>query len=343
MNLQSISLRIMIVSCILLLGGCQSSPAPSTIHQAVSDPLPSWNDGPSKKAILAFVARVTKEGEPGFVPKEDRIATFDNDGTLWVEQPNYVEAIFTEDRIQELAKAHPEWKTKQPFAAVLNHDTKALAASGEKGLAQLLMVTHTGMSTEEFDRTVSDWIAHAQHPRFKRPFTQCIYQPMLELLKYLRENGFKTYIVSGGEQEFMRPWTDKVYGIPREQVVGSSIKTQFTTKDGAPVLMRLPQVDSIDDGPGKPVNIGRSIGKRPIAAFGNSDGDQQMLEYTAAGPGTQLVMLVHHTDADREYSYDRESKVGKLDKALDEAMAKHWVVIDMKSDWKNIFSNTGGQ
>lgn len=320
----------------LLLTGCEKAPGTKTIKEAVTiDPLPSWNEGRTKEAIIGFVGRVTVEGGPNFVTESDRIATFDNDGTLWVEQPNYAEAIFTEERIGQMALQHPEWKTKQPFAAVLSHDAKALAASGEKGLAQLLVVTHTGMTTEEFDKTVSEWIGTAKHPKFQRPYTQCVYQPMLEVLKYLRANGFKTYIVSGGEQEFMRPWTDKAYGIPREQVVGTQIKTEF--KDGA--LMRLPQVDSIDDGPGKPVNIGRLIGKRPIAAFGNSDGDQQMLEYVTAGPGPGLAVLVHHTDAEREYAYDRESKVGRLDKALDEATSKHWTVVDMKSDWKSMFSS----
>jgi phosphoglycolate phosphatase-like HAD superfamily hydrolase len=284
---------------------------------------------------------VTKEGGPDFVPAGDRIATFDNDGTLWVEQPIYTELIFTNDRVEQLAAQHPEWKKTKPYAAVLNHDMKAMAANGEKGALQLLTVTHTGMTTEQFDQTVADWIAQAQHPRFKRPFTQCIYQPMVEVLNYLRANGFKTYIVSGGEQEFMRPWTEKAYGIPREQVIGTSFKTEFTTKDGVPVIMRLPQLDSLDDGPGKPVNIGKFIGKRPIAAFGNSDGDQQMLEFTAAGSGARLAVLVHHTDGEREYSYDRESKIGKLDKALDEAREKHWTVIDMKSDWKSVFPTAG--
>lgn len=332
MILRSKILMVTVVSWGLLLTGCESAP-----DKAENDPLPSWNHGATKTAITDFVARVTKEGGPDYVPVADRIATFDNDGTLWVEQPNYTEAIFVNDRIERLAAQHPEWRTKQPFAAVLNHDMKALAASGEKGMVELLVVTHTGMTTEQFDQTVTDWIAQARHPRFKRPFTQCIYQPMVEVLNYLRAHGFKTYIVSGGEQEFMRPWTERAYGVPREQVIGSSFKTEFTMKDEVPVLMRLPQVDSIDDGPGKPANIGKFIGKRPIAAFGNSDGDQQMLEWTTAGSGARLAALVHHTDAEREYSYDRESKVGKLDKALDEAREKHWIVIDMKADWKNVF------
>jgi phosphoserine phosphatase len=323
-----------VVSFGLLTTGCEKTPDTKAVKQAVTtDPLPSWNEGATKEAILGFVRQVTTEGGPNFVQESDRIATFDNDGTLWVEQPNYTEAIFTEERIEQMAQQHPEWKTKQPFAAVLNRDAKAMAASGEKGAAQLLVVTHTGMTVEEFDKTVLDWISTAKHPKFQRAYTQCIYQPMLEVLRYLRANGFKTYIVSGGEQEFMRPWTDKTYGIPPEQVVGTQIRTEF--KDG--MLMRMPQVDSIDDGPGKPVNIGRLIGKRPIAAFGNSDGDQQMLEYTTAGPGPRLAVLVHHTDAEREYAYDRDSKVGRLDKAFDEAISKHWAVVDMKLDWKSMF------
>jgi len=333
MRVRSINLVVSFIGVGLLLSGCQRPPATKTLSEVHSDPLPSWNDGQTKRAITDFVERVTKEGSSDFVPVEDRIATFDNDGTLWVEQPVYTEASFTNDRVEQLAAQHPDWKKKQPYAAVLNHDMKALAAGGQKEVAQLLIVTHTGMTTEDFDKIVSDWIQHAKHPRFKKPFTQCIYQPMVEVLAYLRQNGFKTYIVSGGEQEFMRPWTEKAYGIPREQVIGTQFKTEL--KDGA--LMRLGQLDSIDDGPGKPVNIGRFIGKRPIAAFGNSDGDQQMLEYTTAGSGARLAVLVHHTDAQREYSYDRDSKIGTLNKALDEAQQKHWVVIDMKSDWKEIF------
>jgi hypothetical protein len=343
MRLRSNGWLIAVVSFGLLMTGCKKASDTKAIKEAMTtDPLPSWNEGPTKKAILDFVSQVTKEGGPNFVPEGDRIATFDNDGTLWVEQPNYTEAIFTVERIKQMAPDHPEWKAKQPFAAVLNHDAKAMAASGDKGLMQLLVATHTGMTTEDFDKTVTDWMATAQHPRFKRPYTQCIYLPMVEVLKYMRANGFKTYIVSGGEQEFMRPWTVKAYGIPPEQVVGSQIKAEFVNKDGKALLMRLPQVDSIDDGPGKPVNIGRFLGKRPVAAFGNSDGDQAMLEYTTAGPGPRLAVLVHHTDAEREYAYDRDSRVGRLDKALDEAKAKQWVVIDMKSDWRSVFP-TGAQ
>jgi phosphoserine phosphatase len=304
---------------------------------AQTDPLPSWNDGAAKHAIVDFVTRVTKDGGPDFVPVDSRIVTIDNDGTLWTEQPIYTEFAFTFDRVKEMAPQHPEWQTEQPYAAVLHHDMKALAASGDRGIFQLIAVTHSGVTTDQFSQIVTDWLSHAEQPRFKRPYTQCVYQPMLEVMSYLRANGFKTYIVSGGEVEFMRPWTEKTYGIPPEQVIGTTLKTEYEMKDGAPVLERLPQIDSVDDGPGKPENIGKIIGRRPIAAFGNSDGDQQMLEWTAAGPGPRLMVLVHHTDAQREYSYDRASSVGKLDKALDEATAKHWTVIDMKSDWKTIF------
>lgn len=304
---------------------------------AQTDPLPSWNDTAPKRAIFAFVDKVTKEGGPDFVPLDERIATFDNDGTLWVEQPMYVQLAFVIDRVRQLAPKHPEWKTTQPFKGVLEGDMKAVAATGEKGLVELMAATHAGMSVEEFRKIVLDWLATARHPRFKRPYTECVYQPMLELLAYLRANGFKTYIVSGGGVEFMRPWTEKVYGVPPEQVVGSSIKTKYEMVNGMPELMRLPEINFIDDKDGKPVGINQYIGRRPISAFGNSDGDQQMLEYTAAGGGPRLMLLVHHTDADREYAYDRKSSMGQLDKALDEANAKGWTVVDMKTDWKVIF------
>jgi phosphoglycolate phosphatase-like HAD superfamily hydrolase len=305
---------------------------------AQTDPLPSWNDTAAKKNIESFVERVTKDGGPDFVPPDARIATFDNDGTLWVEQPMYVQFAFVFARVKALAPKHPEWKTTQPFKAVLEGDMKTVAASGEKGLMQMGMATHAGMTVEQFQKIVSDWLDTATDPKFHKPYTQCIYQPMVELLTYLRANGFKTYIVSGGGIEFMRPWVEKAYGIPPEQVVGSSIKTQFEIIDGKPDLVRLPEINFIDDGPGKPVGINQYIGRRPILAFGNSDGDQQMLEWTAAGPGPSLMLLVHHTDAVREYAYDRKSSVGKLDKALDEATAKGWTVVSMKDDWKQIFA-----
>ena len=305
---------------------------------AQSDPLPSWNDGAVKKSITDFVARVTMPGGPDFVPVERRLATFDNDGTLWCEQPVYFQVAFAFDEVKRLAPQHPEWKTKQPFKAVLERDMPALTVAGEKGLLEIVAATHTGMTVEDFTKTVLDWTATARHPRFKRPYTDLVYQPMIELLAYLRANGFKTFIVSGGGIEFMRPWTEKIYGIPPEQVVGSSGVVQFETgADGKPVLMKLAKIEFVDDGPGKPVGINRFIGRRPIFAFGNSDGDQQMLEWTAAGGGARFMGIVHHTDAAREYAYDRQSKIGKLDKALDEGTAKGWTVVDMKSDWKIIF------
>jgi phosphoglycolate phosphatase-like HAD superfamily hydrolase len=306
--------------------------------QAQSDALPSWNDGAVKKSITEFVARVTTQGSADFVPVEQRIATFDNDGTLWCEQPVYFQAAFAFDRIKAMAPQHPEWKTTQPFKAVLDKDMKALAASGEKGLLQIMAATHSGMTTDEFSKAVVDWTATARHPRFNRPYTQLVYQPMLELLAHLRANGFKTFVVSGGGVEFMRPWMEKVYGIPPEQVVGSSgVVTFQTDAAGKPSLLKTPKIEFVDDGPGKPVGINRFIGRRPIFAFGNSDGDLQMLQWTAAGDGARFAGLVHHTDAEREYAYDRQSKVGKLDKALDEATARKWTVVDMKQDWKTVF------
>jgi phosphoserine phosphatase len=309
---------------------------------AQSDPLPSWNDGAAKQSILTFVQKSTTPGTPDFVSTEQRIATFDNDGTLWSEQPMYVQLAFVLARVKQLAPAHPEWKTTQPFQAVLQGDVKAVAASGEAGLMKLFAATCTGMTTAEFEKTVTDWLSTARHPKFKLPYTECIYQPMLELLAYLRANGFKTYIVSGGGVEFMRPWAEKAYGIPPEQVIGSTIKTKFDLQDGQPVLVRLAELDSIDDGPGKAVNINKIIGRRPIAAFGNSDGDLQMLQWTAAGSGPRLMLLVHHDDAAREYAYDRQSHFGRLDKAWDQAVAKHWTVVSMKDDWKTIFPNGSG-
>ena len=280
------------------------------------------------------------KGSPDFVPVPERIATFDNDGTLWVEQPMYTQLAFMLDRVKSLAPRHPEWKEKQPFKAVLQGDLKAMARSGEKGLAELAMATHAGITTDEFSKAVTDWLATAQHPRFHRPYTECVYQPMLELLAYLRANSFKTYIVSGGGIDMMRPWTEKVYGVPPEQVVGSSIKTKFEMRNGEPVLLRLPEVDFIDDKAGKPEGINKFIGRRPIAAFGNSDGDLEMLQWTAAGKGIRLMLLVHHTDADREYAYDRDSPFGRLNVALDEAKAKGWIVVDMKRDWNTVFPAT---
>jgi len=303
-----------------------------------ADPLASWNDRPAKKSITEFVAKVTKEGSPDFVPPEERIATFDNDGTLWCEQPMYFQLLFALDRVKALAPQHPEWKTKEPFASLLKGDVKAALAGGERAMLEIIVVTHAGMTTAEFEQIVKDWIATAKHPKFKRPYTECVYQPMIELLAYVRANGFKTFIVSGGGIEFMRPWTEKVYGIPPEQVVGSSIKTKYEWRDGKPVLMRLPEMNFIDDKTGKPVGINSHIGRRPIAAFGNSDGDQQMLEWTQAGSGARLMMLVHHDDAVREFAYGAESKIGTFSDALmAEAKKNAWAVISMKNDWKVIF------
>jgi phosphoglycolate phosphatase-like HAD superfamily hydrolase len=302
------------------------------------DPLPSWRDGAAKRAIMSFVDRVTIPGSPEYVPPAERVATFDNDGTLWAEQPLYFQLAFVLDRVRALAPRHPEWKTQPPFQAALAGDRAALAATGEKGLAELLLATHAGMSPEELTDTVSEWLATARHPQLQRPYTDLVYQPMLEVLAYLRRNGFKTYIVSGGTVEFMRAFAEKAYGIPPEQVVGTTIATSYAIgPDKRPALMREPRIDFVDDGPGKPVGIERAIGRRPLLAFGNSDGDLQMLEWTAAGNGARLVGLVHHTDAVREWAYDRGSPIGRLDKALDEARERAWVVVDMKEDWKLIY------
>lgn len=304
---------------------------------AQSDPLPSWKDGAVKSAITDFVAKVTKDGGADFVKPEERIAVFDNDGTLWSEQPIYFQLAFALDRIKAMAPQHPEWKDTEPFKSVLAGDIKGLAASGEKGLMELMAVSHSGMTTDEYAAIVADWLKTARHPRFDRPYDELVYQPQLELLDYLRANGFKTFIVSGGGVEFMRGFAEKAYGIPPEQVIGSAGVTKFELRDGKPVLVKEPKVEFIDDGPGKPSGINNFIGRRPILAFGNSDGDQQMLEWTAAGDGARFIGIVHHTDADREWAYDRQSHIGKLDKALDEGTAKGWTIVDMKSDWLAIY------
>jgi phosphoserine phosphatase len=307
-----------------------------------SDPLPSWNDTASKKAIITFVDRVTKEGAPEFVPIPERIAVFDNDGTLWAEQPLYFQLLFALDRVKALAPQHPEWKNKEPFASLLRSDLQGALADGEPAIAEIVMATHTGVTTAEFEQVVKEWLATARHPRFKRPYTECVYQPMLELVRYLRANGFKTFIVSGGGIEFMRPWTEKVYGIPPEQVIGSSVKTKYEMRDGKPVLMRLAEISFVDDKAGKPVGINSHIGRRPIAAFGNSDGDREMLEWTQAGSGARLMMLVRHDDAAREWAYGAESKVGTFSDALTvEAKKNDWIVISMKDDWRRVFAFEG--
>ncbi len=306
-----------LIGALTLLPALSESLLPSRAQAAASgDPLPSWNDGAAKRSITNFVARVTREDSADFVPAAARIATFDNDGTLWVEHPMYTQMAFALDRVKALAPLHPKWKNKQPLKAALDGDMKALAASGEHGMAELVMATHAGMTTEEFQKIVRDWFATARHPRFKRPYIELSYQPMIELLAYLRANGFKTYIVSGGGVEFMRPISEHVYGVAPEQVIGSSIKTRFEMRDGRPELLRLPEVNFIDDKSGKPVGINEFIGRRPIAAFGNSDGDLEMLQWTTLAGGVSLGLIVHHTDAVREYAYDRDTSFGRLDKAL---------------------------
>lgn len=302
--------------------------------------LSSWNDGKTRQAIEAFVERVTTPGSADFVPPAERIAVFDNDGTLWSEQPMYVQLAFVIDRVKAMAPEHPEWKDRAPFNAVLTGDFKALAAAGERGLMELVLATHAGMTADEFEQVVKDWIATAKHPVYQRPYTECVYQPMRELLEYLRANEFKTFIVSGGGIEFMRPWSEAVYGIPPEQVIGSSIKLKYEVRDGRPVLLRLPEIDFIDDKAGKPVGIHRQIGRRPIFAAGNSDGDFEMLEYTTAGAGPRFGLLLHHTDGQREVAYDRTSHFGRLDRGLNDAAAKGWVLIDMKQDWREVFESS---
>ena len=323
---------VILTVLILGLSGCTIE-----IDTQTDNPLPSWNDSASKQSIINFVNEVTDETNPNFVMPTDRIATFDNDGTLWSERPVYFQLLFAIDRVKELAPQHPEWETTQPFKAVIENNMKALAEAGEHGLLELVMATHAGMTTEEFEQIVKDWITTAKHPRFNRSYNDLVYQPMLELLSYLRANGFKTFIVSGGGIEFMRPWVEEVYGIPPEQVVGSSIKVKFETTDTGPILRRLPKLDFIDDKEGKPVGIHKFIGRRPIAAFGNSDGDLQMLQWTEGEKGKRLMVYIHHTDAEREWAYDRDSHIGRLDKGLDEANEKGWTVVDMKNDWKVIY------
>lgn len=301
-----------------------------------ADPLPSWHDGAAKSSVVAFVEQVTREGTTSFVPPSERIAVFDNDGTLWAEQPYYAQLAFALDRIKVLAPQHPEWNGKEPFASLLKGDVKT-ALAGERALAEIMMASHAGMTAEEFSRIVADWIGTARHPKTGRLYKEMIYQPMLEVLTYLRSQGFKTFIVSGGGIEFMRPWTEATYGIPPEQVIGSSIKTKFEIRDDTPVLVRLPELNFIDDKAGKPVGIHTHIGRRPIAAFGNSDGDLEMLQWTCAGSSGRLCLIVHHTDASREWAYDRESHVGRLDKGLVTAKDSGWTIVSMKEDWSRVF------
>jgi len=330
--------RLIVLICWLMaLASISCGRQPATRDETQHDPLPSWNDTRAKQALVAFVVRVTTPETPDFVPPAERIAVFDNDGTLWSEQPIYFQLAFALDRIKALAPQHPEWNNREPFKSVLAGDVNSALAGGEAAMLQIVMASHTGMTTEEFERIVRDWIATARHPRFNRPYTDLVYQPMLEVLAYLRAHDFKTYIVSGGGIDFMRPWTEKVYGIPPEQVMGSSVKTKFEMRDNKPVLARLPEIDFIDDKAGKPVGIDKFIGRRPLMAFGNSDGDLQMLQWTSAGSIPRFGLLVHHTDAEREWAYDRESHIGRLSDALDEAPQHGWVVVDMQRDWKVIY------
>ena len=329
------SSRRTVLAALFLLAGLLIAPA--SLRAQAADPLPSWNEGHAKQSILAFVERVTRDGTIDFVPFDERIAVFDNDGTLWSEQPVYFQFMFALDRLKELVKANPALAEQEPYKSALSGDPKALTALGEKGLLQIVGLTHAGMTVSDFQASVRDWLKTARHPRFGRPYTELVFQPMLELLSHLRANGFKTFIVSGGGVEFMRSWTEAVYGIPPEQVVGSSGKTEFALDGDAPVLRKLPEVEFIDDGPGKPVGINRFIGRRPVFAAGNSDGDRQMLQWTTMTTGPRFGLIVHHTDAVREWAYDRASPIGKLDEALDEAPQRGWLVVDMKSDWKVVY------
>lgn len=305
---------------------------------AAADTLPSWNDGAAKQGIVAFVDAVTKKGGKDFVPEPERIAVFDNDGTLWIEQPIYVQFTFMLDQLRAAAPKHPEWKSNPAFNALMAQDKKALAEIGQKPVLELLATANSGMTVGEYDQSIRNWIKSARHPQLKRPYTELVYGPMQELLAYLRANGFKTFIVSGGSVEFMRPWAEAAYGIPPEQIIGTQQEVNFAMRDGKPVLTRAPKIVFVDDGPGKPIGIYRQLGRRPIAAFGNSDGDLQMLQVIAAGTGRSLALIVHHDDAEREFAYDRQSHIGKLDKAWDEAQARNWIVVSMKSDWKRIFA-----
>jgi hypothetical protein len=310
-----------------------------TVYSAqAQDPLPSWNDGPAKKAIKEFVRTTTEKGNAGFVPLADRIACFDNDGTLWAEQPMYFQFLFALDRVKAMAPQHPEWKTTQPFQALLQGDMKTVMEGGEKAAMEIVLATHSGMTTDEFDKEVKDWMATAKHPKTGKLYSEMTYQPMVELLSYLRANGYKTFIVSGGGVDFMRPWVEKAYGIPPYQVVGSSLKVKYDSLKVPPVLVKLPEINLIDDKSGKPVGIYQYIGKRPVFAAGNSDGDYEMLQWTCTSGGPHFGMIVHHTDATREWAYDRKSGIGHLEKGLDNAAKYGWLIVDMQKDWKQVFA-----
>ena len=335
-----LSPQVKVAVALLLLSGSSCARAPEAVppdSRPAADPLPSWNEGAAKRSILDFVQRVTTPGGPEFVAPAERIATFDNDGTLWSEKPLPFQLLFAFDRVKAMAPGHPEWRTKQPFASLLKGELQGVAAAGEKGLLSLLAVTHAGMTTDEFSRSVEDWITSARHPRSGLLYSEMVYQPMLEVLEYLRANGFKTYIVSGGGVEFMRPWTERIYGIPPEQVVGSAGKLKLEIRNGQPVLVKLPEIDLIDDKEGKPVGIQSRIGRRPIAAFGNSDGDLQMLQWATAGTGSRFALFVHHDDAEREFAYDRDDRFQKFSVGWDTALARGWTVASMKTDWKTVY------
>lgn len=321
----------------MILGALGTPFAPAAVRAQGVDPLASWNDGPSRSRIMAFVQSVTSKSSPDFLPPQDRIAVFDNDGTLWSEQPMYFQLAFIIDRVKALSAAHPDWKDRQPFKGVLDGNMEAVMATGEKGLLDMAMATHAGMSSEEFAVIAREWLATARHPKTRRLYTEMVFQPMLELLAYLRGNGFKTWIVSGGGVEFVRVFAEQVYGVPPEQVIGSTIKTRYEQRNGRPAIVRLPEVDFIDDKAGKPVAINKFIGKRPIAAFGNSDGDFEMLEWVTSAPGARLGLLVHHDDGEREWAYDRKSHIGRLDRGLDEGLRRGWTITSMKKEWKSIY------
>ena len=334
---------VLFASCILIAFSCndsqQKEESKTTSFVADTNPLPSWNDGSSKKAIIDFITKTTKEGGADFIPVIDRIACFDNDGTLWSEQPMYFQLAFAIDRVKAMAPEHPEWKTTPPFKALLEGDMKTVMTGGEKALFQIIMATHAGMTTDEFETSVKDWMATAKHPKTGRHYNEMIYQPMIELLNYLRANKYKTFIVSGGGVDFMRPWVEQAYGIPPDQVVGSSGKVKYDTLNGKPVLVKLPEVNFIDDKDGKPIGIHQYIGKRPVFTVGNSDGDYSMLQWASTAAGyPRFGMIVHHTDAEREWAYDRQSHIGKLDKGLDDAAKYDWTVVDMKNEWKKIYA-----
>lgn len=335
----SVLAAFFVLSCASSQTPGATAPQASAEAQAFVDPLPSWNDNSIKARIIDFVRVVTDPEDPAFVDPEDRVATFDNDGTLWVEQPLYAELAFALHRVKDLAKVHPEWKDQQPFKAVLEDDRDALVSAGTRGLIEIVMASHTGMSTTLFDTIVEEWLRDARHPKLQKPYTELYYQPQLELLRYLEAKGFKTFIVSGGSVEFIRMFSEEVYGIPRERVIGTSIKTRYDVQAGKPTLMRLPEIDHVDDKAGKPVGIHQHIGRRPILAFGNSDGDLQMLEWTTTGSvGSRLGLLLHHDDAEREYAYDRNSSIGKLDQAIDSAEQSGWLIVSMKNDWNAVFA-----